>query len=137
MSRMQTRTVLFLIAASCGGGGGDGGDASGGAEVPDAGARDGSPPASVAHCDHVPVPPTSGGGSVEAGPLTAGAAEAPLILPVSTALGGYTSRASFAGNVGVMDDRDADLSGAFKPSIGSTALRGSRRSRSARRATRS
>jgi hypothetical protein len=65
------------------------------------------------------VPGTAGaGGAVEAGPLSAGAAEAPLVLPVSTALGGYTSRATFAGNQRAVDDRDADLSGARAPSIG-------------------
>lgn len=116
-----TRLVPFLtLACACGGGGS-------GSEQPDAGSpdaqADAAPPASVAHCDHAPLPPTAGaGGTVEVGPVSAGAAESPLILPISTALGGYTSRASFAGGDGRIDDRQAELSGAFTPSIGVEAF---------------
>ena len=125
--RTRAIAIVFLIAAAAcgcgddrhGGGGGDDDDGGGGSEAPDAGSPDAPPPASIAHCDYVPVPGTAGaGGAVEAGPLTSGAAEAPLVLPVSTALGGYTSRATFAGNEGAVDDRDTDLSGAFTGSIG-------------------
>ncbi len=76
------RLVPFLtLALACGGddGGGSGSEQPD-AGTPDAAAADAAPPASVAHCEYAPLPPTAGaGGAVEPGPVSAGAAEAPLI----------------------------------------------------------
>lgn len=70
-------------------------------------------------CKYEPMPQTArAGGTVTAGPLTAGAAERVLDIPVGTALGGYTSRAGFLGSAGVVDTRKIEISGAFNPSIG-------------------
>ena len=72
-------------------------------------------------CTYEPMPATAGaGGTVTAGPLTAGAAERILDIPIGTALGGYTSRAGFLGSAGVVDARKVKISGAFNPSIGVT-----------------
>ncbi|HEY5933072.1 MAG TPA: hypothetical protein VIU61_00470, partial [Kofleriaceae bacterium] len=74
------------------------------------------------HCDYQPLVPTAGaGGTVTAGPLTAGAAERVLHVPVGTALGGYTGRAGFLSSAGAVDARKIALSGTFNPSIGVTA----------------
>jgi neutral ceramidase len=74
------------------------------------------------HCDYQPLVPTAGaGGTVTAGPLTAGAAERVLHVPVGTALGGYTGRAGFLSSAGSVDARKIALSGTFNPSIGVTA----------------
>ena len=54
----------------------------------------------------------------EAGPLEVGAAEAPLDLPVSAPLGGYTARWDAFGNLGEIDRRGSDYTVAFNPSIG-------------------
>ncbi len=80
---------------------------------------------SVEHCTYEPVSSTSGAGAtVEKAALQAGAAEAIIDVPVSTALGGYTARAGFLGTAGKVDVRRVDISGAFIPSIGvSTAPR--------------
>jgi neutral ceramidase len=73
-------------------------------------------------CTYEPMPATAGaGGVVVPGPLTAGAAERMLDVPVGTALGGYTSRAGFLGSAGVVDARKVKISGAFNPSIGVTS----------------
>ena len=74
---------------------------------------------SVDNCTYEDVPATSGaGGTVTAAPLTAGAAEAILDIPVGTALGAYTSRAGFLGTAGKVDLRRVPLSGSFNPSLG-------------------
>jgi neutral ceramidase len=74
------------------------------------------------HCAYVPLAPTAGaGGTVAAGPLTAGAAERVLHIPVGTALGGYTGRANFLGGADNVDTRKIALAGKFNPSIGVTA----------------
>lgn len=74
------------------------------------------------HCDYVQVAPTArAGGTVTAGPLTAGAAERVLHVPVGTALGGYTGRAGFLSSAGVVDARKVAMPGSFNPSIGVTA----------------
>ncbi len=71
------------------------------------------------HCAYEPMVATGGaGGTVTAGPLEAGAAEAVIDVPVSTALGAYTARAGFLGNAGKVDLRESDLPGSFNPSIG-------------------
>jgi neutral ceramidase len=59
---------------------------------------------------------------VTSGPVSAGAAEMPLELPVSTALGGYTFRSTRLGNAGRVDSRHAPLSASFNPSIGIETL---------------
>ena len=75
------------------------------------------------HCTFVEAPPTGGaGGSVSAGELTAGAAEALLDLPIGASLAAYTSRAAGFGGDGIIhDDRDerrSYLGGSFSPSVG-------------------
>ncbi|MEZ4365445.1 MAG: neutral/alkaline non-lysosomal ceramidase N-terminal domain-containing protein [Kofleriaceae bacterium] len=101
----------LLTLAACGGGD----DAP---PVPDAPP---TPMVSTDHCDYVDVAPTAGaGGTVSAGTLTAGAAEAILEVPVGTALGGYTARAGFGGDAGTVDDRRVKLTGAFNASVGVT-----------------
>jgi neutral ceramidase len=71
------------------------------------------------HCNYVPMVATANsGGTVQSGPLTAGAAERVLDVPVGTALGGYTARAGFIGAAGNVDTRKIPLSGSFNPSIG-------------------
>ncbi len=71
------------------------------------------------NCTYLDMLPTAGtGGTVQAGPLTAGAAEAILDVPVGTALGGYTARAGFIGAAGNVDTRKIPLSGSFNPSVG-------------------
>lgn len=71
------------------------------------------------HCAYEPVPATAGaGGMVTAGPLTAGAADRVLDVPVGTALGGYTGRAGFLSSAGSVDARKIPISGAFNASIG-------------------
>ena len=71
------------------------------------------------HCDYQPMGPNSGVGTVvTVAPLTAGAGEAPIDVPVGTALGGYTARAGFLGNAGVVDAREVAISGGFHPSVG-------------------
>lgn len=73
------------------------------------------------NCVFEPVPATArAGGIVSAGTLTAGAAERVLDIPVSTALGGYTSRAGFLGKAGIVDARKVKIAGTFNPSIGVT-----------------
>ncbi len=74
------------------------------------------------HCAYVPLARTAGaGGTVAAGPLTAGAADRVLHIPVGTALGGYTGRATVLGGGDNVDTRKIAISGAFNPSIGVTA----------------
>ncbi len=71
------------------------------------------------HCDYREPGATAGaGGTVEAGALSAGAAEAFLAAPVGTALGGYTARAGFGGDASKIDNRNPDLPGTFNPSLG-------------------
>jgi neutral ceramidase len=71
------------------------------------------------HCTYEPVPATArAGGTVEAGPLTAGTADRVVDVPVGTALGGYTGRAGFLSSAGTVDARKIKMSGTFNPSIG-------------------
>lgn len=79
------------------------------------------PPTEVTtdNCTYEPMAPTAhAGGTVAEAPLSAGAAEVVLDVPVGTALGGYTARAGFIGTAGVVDTRKNQLSGTFNPSIG-------------------
>jgi neutral ceramidase len=79
------------------------------------------PVVTTERCSYVPVVPTArAGGTVAAGPLTAGAAERVLHIPVGTALGGYTGRAGIFGAGDNVDARQVAISGAFNPSIGVT-----------------
>ncbi len=95
--------LVSVVAAACG---------DDGPTTPDAGV-------STAHCVYEPVPPTArAGGNVTAGPLTAGAADRVLDIPVGTALGGYTGRAGFLSSAGSVDSRKVKTSGTFNPSIG-------------------
>jgi neutral ceramidase len=72
-------------------------------------------------CNYVPLVPTANSGStVAAAPLSAGAAERILHIPVGTALGGYTGRAGFISSAGSVDARRVELPGTFNPSIGVT-----------------
>jgi neutral ceramidase len=98
---------FLLLGPGCGDDdGGTGGD-------PDAGV------VTTEHCDYAPVAATAGaGGTVSAGALEAGAAEAVLDMPVGTALGSYTARAGFLGMAAKVDLRKIAMSGSFNPSIG-------------------
>ena len=76
-------------------------------------------PANTDHCSYTELPPTAGaGGTVESGPIEAGAAERVHDFPVGAALGAYTGRARALGFAGVPDNRNEPTSGAFAPSIG-------------------
>ena len=97
-------------------------DAAPEAKAPDAEAPDAGPPTppSTAHCNYVPLPATgNAGGTVEAGALRAGAAEAILDLPVGSMLGAYTARGRpYGGESHLVDQRDAPYSAGFVPSYG-------------------
>jgi neutral ceramidase len=118
-------STLFLAAAHCGTSSApDAADV--GTDITDAAIDDLPPldtgppvPASTAHCTYEPTPATArAGGTVAPGAVRAGAAEAPLDMPVGSALGAYTARAKFEGSVGVVDARVAEISGQFNPSVG-------------------
>jgi len=71
------------------------------------------------HCEYRALTATAGaGGTVSAGALQAGAAEAVFDIPVGSALGGYTARVGFLGEAGRVDNRKVAISGAFDASIG-------------------
>ena len=77
------------------------------------------PPDLTAHCDYQAMGSNADVGTVvTVAPLTAGAAEIAMDVPVGTALGGYTARAGFLGNAGVVDGREVPISGGFHPSVG-------------------
>lgn len=93
--------------------------------VPGCGDRGPSPadagpsPASTAHCTYAPLPPTArAGGVVTEGALLAGVAEAPLPLPLSSALGGNTSRCIALDDQGRVDGRRTLFSDGFNASVG-------------------
>jgi neutral ceramidase len=87
---------------------------------PDAGPDTGPPvPASTAHCDFEEMPPTArAGGTVAAGPLSAGVAEGFFAGPVSATLGAFTARAESIGGQGFFDARREPVAGAFATSVG-------------------
>ncbi len=88
------------------------------------GGKDPAPDTGVTteNCDYLAVTPTAhAGGTVVAAPLSAGAADRVLHIPVGTALGGYTGRAGFISSAGSVDARKVPLSGTFNPSIGVTS----------------
>ncbi len=75
---------------------------------------------STDHCTYEPMPATANAtGTVTAGALSAGAAEAVIAAPVGSALGGYSARAAFLGaSTKTVDNRKVPISGTFYPSIG-------------------
>jgi len=95
-------------------------DAPGDAGPGDAGGDAGPPvPASVAHCAYENLPATArAGGTVTAGPLTAGIAEGFMAGPVSATLGAYTARAEGFGAQGLFDARREPVAGAWATSVG-------------------
>jgi len=95
-------------------------DAPADAGPPDGGGDAGPPvPANVDHCDYETLPPTArAGGTVTAGPLTAGVAEGFMAGPVSATLGAYTARAEGFGAQGLFDARRQPGAGAWAPSTG-------------------
>ena len=110
--------VLSALALGCGD--------DDGVAPPDAGgdggaAEDAGPPtpAPTDHCTYeLPNPTAGAGGTVEAGALEAGVAEGWLSAPVGTALGAYTARVDFLGDIDPPDRRFNGLSGTFAPSVG-------------------
>jgi len=80
----------------------------------------GAAPPSLAHCDFAALAPTArAGGTVTAGALMAGAAEAVLDLPVGSGLGAYTARASGLGpRAGIVDRRYVEIAESWNPSVG-------------------
>ena len=97
-------------------------DEPGDSKAPDGPAPDAPPatPPSTAHCAYAPLPPTGHAtGSVEAGALRAGAAEALLDLPVGSMLGASTSRGrAYGGKTHLVDAREVPDAGGFVPSFG-------------------
>ncbi len=100
------RAILLCVISGCGGRG---------TTAPDAGVS----PAPTEHCTYAPLPPTArAGGTVTEGALLAGVAEAPLPLPLSSALGGNTSRCIGLGDQGRVDGRRTLFSDGFNASVG-------------------
>ncbi|HUQ07403.1 MAG TPA: hypothetical protein VM261_33150 [Kofleriaceae bacterium] len=97
--------TIGLLAAGC----------SGSSSAVDAGVE----PMSTAHCAYAPLPPTArAGAAVNPGALMAGVAEAPLPLPLSSALGGNTSRCIALDDQGRVDARRTLFSDGFNASVG-------------------
>ena len=75
--------------------------------------------ASTAHCAYVPIGANANGtGALDTGTLSAGAAEGVVDLPVGSAMGGYSERATFLGSSGLVGGRVVEYSGSFVPSYG-------------------
>ena len=95
---------------------------------PDAGVdapmEDGGPDAMILrpnldHCDYEPPPATANAsGMVESGALMAGASEVVWRPRVGSALGAYTARVDFLGDIDPPDRRFNEVSGTFAPSVG-------------------
>lgn len=118
MARSEAGGAVAVVAASIAALGVALGAACGGDDAP---APPTAPIVTTEHCAYLPVAATAGaGGTVTAGPLRAGASERILHVPVGTALGGYTNRASVLGASDSVDVRDARVAGSFVPSIGVT-----------------
>lgn len=120
MPRLAAPLLVILTVVACGE---DRADRDGGASLPDGSvAADAGPPvpASTTHCDYAAMAPTPGaGGVVAAGAVSAGAAEAPIEVPIGATLGAYTARAgAFGGSDTTVDARVVEMSGSFNPSIG-------------------
>jgi len=88
-----------------------------GPEPRDAGVRDA--PVTTAHCDYEALAPTGGAGTpVTEAPISAGAAEDFLHIPIGVTMGAYASRSPSGGNEGFIDERRTALAGEFAPSVG-------------------
>ncbi len=112
---------MWAACAVAGCGDDDGlGDAGGDAMAEDAGVDSGpAVPVSTAHCTYeTPPSNANASGAVEAGSLEAGAAEGIIDVPMGAALGAYTARVDFLGDIDPPDRRFNELSGSFAPSIG-------------------
>ncbi|MCS6799913.1 MAG: neutral/alkaline non-lysosomal ceramidase N-terminal domain-containing protein [Myxococcota bacterium] len=115
------RWLGFVLVSLVGACGGDDPPARDGGTLPDAGTQDAGPPqvASTDHCQYEPPPAVARAGeTVRSGRLRAGVAEAPIDLPIGSALGAYTARAEFLGTTFRVDERHVEISGAFNPSVG-------------------
>jgi len=76
-------------------------------------------PVGTDHCTYGDMLPTANtGGTVTAEAVEAGAAETVLRLPIGTALGAYTARVDFLGDIEPPDRRFNEMSGTFVPSYG-------------------
>lgn len=90
----------------------------------DASMDDGGPDAMVLrpnldHCDYEPPPATANAsGMVESGALMAGASEVVWRPRVGSALGAFTARVDFLGDIDPPDRRFNEVSGTFAPSVG-------------------
>lgn len=90
----------------------------------DAAMDDGGPDAMVLrptldHCEYEAPPPTANAsGMVEAGALMAGTSEVVWRPRVGSALGAYTARVDFLGDIDPPDRRFNEVSGTFAPSVG-------------------
>ncbi len=105
-----------ILLSACGGGGATP------AGTPDAGVPP-SPDAftvSTDHCTYEPMPTNANStGTVTAGPLTAGTAEAVIGAPIGSALGGYSDRARFLNpDTAQVDQRVIPIAAGFYPSVG-------------------
>jgi neutral ceramidase len=123
MARFERSLGLWLCVAAMLGAACDGaGPADGGVDAyrPDTGP---TPIPTLDHCSFVEAPPTARAGTtVEAGPVTAGTAEALLDVPLGASLAAFTSRSEGAGGQGFVpepqDQRRTYLAGSFAPSVG-------------------
>lgn len=84
---------------------------------PDAGRPDA--PVTTDHCNYEALPETgNAGGTVTDAPLSAGAAEDFIHIPLGVTLGAYASRVPIGGNEGFIDERRTELAREFAPSVG-------------------
>ena len=118
-------TLAFLLASTLACGDDDAGAGDAG-PVLDGGGEDGGPvdfgpvvPATTDHCSYEDLPPTArSGGTVEAGPVQAGAAERFHDFPIGATLGAYTGRVRGLGAAAPPDGRSERTSAEFSPSLG-------------------
>ena len=106
-SALVVLAVASMLAGACGGD--DGGD---GGVQPDAGVI-------TSHCAFEDLQPNAHAGTpVAPAPLSAGAGEAILDVPVGTGLGGYSARADFLGSTEPVDNRAVAISGKWQATVG-------------------
>lgn len=94
-----------------------------GADAGDAGARPdvgrADAPVTTDHCTYSELEPTGGsGGTVTDAPLSAGAAEGFIHIPLGVTLGAFAARVPAGGNEGFIDERRTEIAGEFAPSVG-------------------
>lgn len=78
-----------------------------------------APPVTTDHCTYSELAPTGGsGGTVTAAPLSAGAAEDFIHIPLGVTLGAYAARVPIGGNEGFIDERRTEIASEFAPSVG-------------------